>query len=41
VADPAEFVGAASAQVSTIVEQVAAVVAANPRAGAYVPPPIL
>ncbi|MEU7868197.1 adenylosuccinate lyase [Dactylosporangium sp. NPDC049140] len=41
VADPATFVGAASAQVAAIVEQVAAVVAAHPSAGAYVPPPIL
>ncbi|WP_433611521.1 adenylosuccinate lyase [Dactylosporangium sp. CA-139114] len=41
VADPSAFVGAASAQVAAIVEQVSAIVAANPSAGAYVPPPIL
>ncbi|MEV4130618.1 adenylosuccinate lyase [Dactylosporangium sp. NPDC049742] len=41
VADPQQFVGAASAQVSAIVEQIQAVLAEHPEAGAYVPPPIL
>ncbi|MFG2043378.1 adenylosuccinate lyase [Dactylosporangium sp. NPDC048998] len=38
---PSTFVGAASAQVSALVEEIGAVVAAHPAAGAYVPPPIL
>jgi adenylosuccinate lyase len=41
VADPATFVGAASAQVRTVVARVGEVVAAHPGAAAYVPPPIL
>jgi adenylosuccinate lyase len=41
VADPATFVGAASAQVHAVAERVAEVVARHPEAGAYVPPPIL
>jgi len=41
VADPSAFVGAASSQVTAVVEEIAAVVAAHPQAGAYVPPPIL
>jgi adenylosuccinate lyase len=41
VAAPSTFVGAASAQVSAVVEQIEAIVAAHPAAGAYVPPPIL
>jgi adenylosuccinate lyase len=41
VADPAGFVGAASAQVQTVAARVAEVVAQHPDAGAYVPPPIL
>ena len=41
VADPATFTGAAAAQVQTVIGQVNAVLAAHPRAAAYVPPPIL
>ncbi|GAA1504128.1 adenylosuccinate lyase [Dactylosporangium maewongense] len=41
VADPQQFVGAASAQVSAVIEQIEAVVAEHPQAGSYVPPPIL
>ncbi len=39
--DPSVFVGNASAQVSSVVERVAEVVAARPRAAAYDPEPIL
>jgi adenylosuccinate lyase len=41
VADPAAFVGVASAQVRAIAERVAAVVETNPEAGGYLPEPIL
>jgi adenylosuccinate lyase len=41
VADRSAFVGAASAQVTAVAERVAAIVAANPSAAAYLPPPIL
>src|SRR3954470_5932870 len=41
VADRAAFVGAAPAQVHNVIAQVNAVLAAHPRAAAYVPPPIL
>jgi adenylosuccinate lyase len=41
VADRQAFAGAASAQVRAIADRVAAVVAAHPRAGRYVPAPIL
>jgi adenylosuccinate lyase len=41
VGEPAAFVGAASAQVRTVADRVAAVVAAHPRAAAYVPAPIV
>jgi adenylosuccinate lyase len=41
VGDPSTFVGAASAQVAAVVEEIAGVVAAHPQAGSYVPPPIL
>ncbi|MFF5230899.1 adenylosuccinate lyase [Dactylosporangium sp. NPDC000521] len=41
VADPRQFVGAASAQVRAVIEQIQAVLAEHPDAGAYVPPPIL
>jgi adenylosuccinate lyase len=41
VADPATFTGAAPAQVRNVIAQVDAVLAAHPRAAAYVPPPIL
>jgi adenylosuccinate lyase len=41
VAEPATFVGAASAQVHTVLARVAAVVAEHPDAAAYLPPPIL
>jgi adenylosuccinate lyase len=39
--DPLEFTGAARAQVGRVVEQVAAVVARYPDAGAYAPGDIL
>ena len=41
VADRADFTGAASAQVRTVADRVAAVVAAHPSAGTYTPAPIL
>ncbi len=41
VADRAAFVGAAPAQVRAVADRVATVVAAHPRAAAYVPAPIL
>jgi adenylosuccinate lyase len=41
VADRSSFVGAASAQVHTVANRVAAVVSAHPAAAAYVPAPIL
>jgi adenylosuccinate lyase len=41
VADRAAFVGAASAQVASIVEQIATVVSKDPDAAGYVPAPIL
>ena len=41
VADVTAFTGLASAQVRTVADRVAAVVAAHPDAAAYVPPPIL
>jgi adenylosuccinate lyase len=41
VADPASFVGAASAQVKAVVDRVAEVVDRHPGAAAYAPPPIL
>ncbi len=41
VADTGAFTGMASAQVRTLADRVAAVVAAHPTAAAYVPPPIL
>jgi adenylosuccinate lyase len=41
VEDRAAFVGAASAQVAAVARHVAAVVAAHPEAGKYVPAPIL
>ncbi len=41
VADRAAFVGAAPAQVQAIADRIAAIVAANPSAAEYVPPPIL
>jgi adenylosuccinate lyase len=41
VADRKAFVGAASAQVSAVAEEIAGVVAANPSAGTYTPAPIL
>ena len=41
VADRGAFAGAASAQVAAVARQVAAVVAAHPEAGKYVPAPIL
>ena len=41
VSDPSAFVGAASAQVSAIVAEIAEIVGRHPEAGAYVPPPIL
>jgi adenylosuccinate lyase len=41
VAEPATFVGAASAQVKTVVERVAEVVERHPEAASYAPPPIL
>jgi adenylosuccinate lyase len=40
-ADPRTFVGTASEQVQAVAARVAAVVAGNPQAAAYVPPPIL
>jgi adenylosuccinate lyase len=41
VADPAQFTGAASAQVRAVADRIAGVVARHPRAAAYVPAPIL
>ena len=41
VADPQQFVGAASAQVNAVAAAVGEVVARHPEAGGYVPPPIL
>jgi adenylosuccinate lyase len=41
VASPESFVGAASAQVSAVVERVAEVVGQHAEAASYVPPPIL
>jgi adenylosuccinate lyase len=41
VADPAAFVGAASAQVKAVADRISAVVALHPAAGTYSPPPIL
>ena len=41
VADPATFVGAASAQVKAMVDRVAEVLDRHPEAAAYAPPPIL
>src|SRR5437763_11577561 len=41
VADRADFTGAASAQVRTVADRVAAVVAEHPSAGTYTPAPIL
>jgi adenylosuccinate lyase len=41
VADRAAFTGAASAQVGAVADRIAAIVAAHPSAGTYVPAPIL
>ncbi|HET6214236.1 MAG TPA: adenylosuccinate lyase [Micromonosporaceae bacterium] len=41
VADPAEFTGAASAQVAAVADRIAAIVAAYPQAAGYAPAPIL
>jgi adenylosuccinate lyase len=41
VADPAQFVGAAPAQVAAVAARVATVVEAHPAAARYLPPPIL
>jgi adenylosuccinate lyase len=41
VADPAGFVGVASAQVKAVADKISAVVALHPSAGTYAPPPIL
>jgi adenylosuccinate lyase len=41
VADRSSFIGTASAQVSAVVDRIAAIVALHPDAGQYAPAPIL